>query len=261
MNITNKFGHLTDQPTKPFFPFLVWVLFFNVILFVAFVIVQEGLWKKVLTTDQSKISLLIVAVFVAASLHLAYHLYHSCCYLERTFERLGIRKSVVPVSSGALVDGYLQEMANINQAHLNQTHLNQTKSASHLDQANYIFEIYVDQLRSPLDIGNFWSDVLIRLGLIGTIVGFIMMLQSFVSGPAPSEENIQVLLITMSTGMGTALYTTFAGLVASTLLGLQHQLLSTTVEKVIAGLIRLSDQGSPSDKPTLMPNQIAVGEG
>jgi len=255
MNITNKIGHLTDQPSKPFFPLLLWILFFNVILFVAFVVVQEGLWQKVLATDQSKISLLIVVVFVAASLYLAYHLYRSCCYLERTFERLGVRKSAAPISTGALVDGYLQEMAHINQAHLNQT-----KDTSKLDQANYIFEIYVDQLRSPLDITSFWSDVLIRLGLIGTIVGFIMMLQSFVQGAAPSEENIQALLITMSTGMGTALYTTFAGLVASTLLGLQHQLLSTTVEKVIAGLIRLSDQEPVNDQPTLVPDQIAIGE-
>ena len=111
-----------------------------------------------------------------------------------------------------------------------------------IDQANYVFEIYVDRLRTPSELGSFLSDVLIRLGLIGTIVGFIMMLSSFVTGPAPSDDNIQELLITMSTGMGTALYTTFAGLVGSTLLSIQHKLLSGTVEQVIAGLIRLSRQ-------------------
>lgn len=234
MNVTQKIDLDHEALLPPFLALLVWFLGCNVLVFVGFVVVSEGYWAKMLSADQSKISLLIVFVFVAASLHVAVCLFKVCCAQERIYERLGKRAIKVPLAGTDIVSGYLNEMQMLAQS---------TKSTT-IDQANYIFEIYVDRLRAPIELGNFWSDVLIRLGLIGTIVGFIFMLQSFVSGPDPSSENIQALLITMSSGMGTALYTTFAGLVASTLLSLQHQLLSRTTERVIAGLIRLTDQPS-----------------
>ncbi len=232
MNVTQKIDIDFEAPAPPFMTLLVWFLGFNVLVFVGYVVVAQGYWAKMLAADQSKISLLIVIVFVAASFHVAVCLFKACCYQERIYERLGKRAINVPFADKDIVSGYLDEMQT----------LSQSKKPTTIDQANYIFEIYVDRLRAPIELGSFWSDVLIRLGLIGTIVGFIFMLQSFVSGPDPSSENIQNLLITMSSGMGTALYTTFAGLIASTLLSLQHQLLGRTTERVIAGLIRLTDQ-------------------
>lgn len=236
MNVTQKIDIDFEAPSPPFMTLLVWFLGFNVLVFVGYVVVAQGYWAKMLVADQSKISLLIVIVFVAASFHVAVCLFRACCYQERIYERLGKRAINVPFADKDIVSGYLDEMQT----------LSQSKKPTTIDQANYIFEIYVDRLRAPIELGSFWSDVLIRLGLIGTIVGFIFMLQSFVSGPDPSSENIQNLLITMSSGMGTALYTTFAGLIASTLLSLQHQLLGRTTERVIAGLIRLTDQPSVS---------------
>ena len=232
MNVTQKIDIDFETSAPPFMALLVWFLGFNVFVFVGYVVVREGYWAKMLAADQSKISLLIVIVFVAASFHVGVCLFKACCYQERIYERLGKRVINVPLAGKDIVSGYLDEMQTFSQS----------KKPTTIDQANYIFEIYVDRLRAPIELGSFWSDVLIRLGLIGTIVGFIFMLQSFVSGPDPSSENIQNLLITMSSGMGTALYTTFAGLIASTLLSLQHQLLGRTTERVIAGLIRLTDQ-------------------
>ncbi len=232
MNFPHKLTGAERSEVPPYWSFLVWLLFASVLLFIGFVLVREGLWERVLEADQSKISILIVAVFVAASCYVAVQLFKVCGLFEHTLELLGQRPGAPARAGLTLVDHYLREMGRLPHG----------ERAGGIDQPSYVFEIYVDKLRGPLEIVGFWSDTLIRLGLIGTIVGFIMMLQSFVSGPSPSEENIQTLLITMSKGMGTALYTTFAGLVASTLLGLQQQLLSRTVENVIAGLIRLSDR-------------------
>ncbi|GJM02523.1 MAG: hypothetical protein DHS20C08_10240 [Rhodomicrobium sp.] len=234
-----------ERAQPPYASFLLWLVLFNIILFAFYALVREGYLQKVLEGDRSMISLVIAFVFLAASLHCALYLFRSSGLLLRSAELLdgqriggvndqGNETGVEPDRDG-LVDQYVNEMAAATSAN--------AAERRGIDQANYIFEIYVDKLRSPLELGNFVIDVLIRLGLIGTIIGFIMMLQSFVSGPSPTEENIQELLITMSTGMGTALYTTFAGLVASTLLGVQHQLLSRNIEGVIAALIRLSDDG------------------
>lgn len=227
-----------ERRLPPYSYFLLWLILFQIILFAGYALVREGYLNRVLEADRSMISLVIAFVFLAASMHCAVHLFLSNRLLLRAADLLDERngcsdKLCGKTEAGELVDKYVNEMGRA-------LHAKDDKTRG-IDQANYIFEIYVDRLRSPLELGSFIIDVLIRLGLIGTIIGFIMMLQSFVSGPSPTEENIQELLITMSTGMGTALYTTFAGLVASTLLGLQHQLLSRSTEGVIAALIRLSD--------------------
>jgi len=88
------------------------------------------------------------------------------------------------------------------------------------------------------DIGWFVSDMLLTLGMIGTVAGFIYMLSSSFSEMDPQDAiTMQSVLAKMGAGMSTALYTTAAGLICSLLLKLQvfnftHHLdyLSTTVE-------------------------------
>ncbi len=246
MTIRKKTKPFTESKTHPFYYFLVWFLMFNLIIFSGFVMVDQGYGEKVLNADRSYISFLIAAIFLGSSIYCAIHIFKSCQYLIRaemliqSVKEKGTNTAHTQKrdlsEQRSLVDDFITELAATYKTQEND------KSNNGINQANYIFEIYVDELRSPSEILGFIIDVLIRLGLIGTIIGFILMLQSFVSGPSPSAENIQELLITMSSGMGTALYTTFAGLIASTLLGVQQILLNKNVEKIIASLIRLSDK-------------------
>lgn len=70
--------------------------------------------------------------------------------------------------------------------------------------------------------GWFVSDIMITMGMIGTVIGFIYMLSTcFGSIDTANPQTMQLALSKMSTGMGTALYTTASGLVCSLLLKLQ----------------------------------------
>ena len=70
--------------------------------------------------------------------------------------------------------------------------------------------------------GWFVSDIMITMGMIGTVIGFIYMLSTcFGSIDTSQPQTMQLALSKMSTGMGTALYTTASGLVCSLLLKLQ----------------------------------------
>ncbi len=251
INMTQRIRIKTIRVTdpQPFYYFLLWLLMFSLIIFSGFVMIDQGYAEKVLEADRSYISFLITAVFLASSIYCAIHIFKSCQNLIRAEKLIrSVKGNSTTLENSrdteqeSLVDDFINELSKIQKTPENE------KSESGINQANYIFEIYVDELRSPSEILGFIIDVLIRLGLIGTIIGFILMLQSFVSGPNPnlsqSAENIQDLLITMSSGMGTALYTTFAGLIASTLLGIQQILLNKNVEQIIASLIRLSDKQS-----------------
>jgi len=69
---------------------------------------------------------------------------------------------------------------------------------------------------------EFFSDKFLMLGMIGTVIGFIYMLTVCFTGlNASNPATMQTALVKMSNGMGTALYTTAAGLICGFLLKLQ----------------------------------------
>jgi len=102
-----------------------------------------------------------------------------------------------------------------------------------------ITNLHITLYNKKSDIGWFVSDMLLTLGMIGTVAGFIYMLSTSFSEMDPQNViSMQGVLAKMSVGMSTALYTTAAGLVCSLMLKLQvfnftHHLdyLSTTLEK------------------------------
>ena len=81
---------------------------------------------------------------------------------------------------------------------------------------------YINECHHKNEAGWFVSDVLLSLGMIGTVVGFISMLGTSFSGISASDAtSMQGALSTMGEGMGLALYTTISGLICSLLLKLQ----------------------------------------
>ena len=72
------------------------------------------------------------------------------------------------------------------------------------------------------DIEWFISDIVLTLGMIGTIVGFILMLSgTFETLQIADVESVRLLIASMSKGLYTALNTTLAGLISSALLKTQ----------------------------------------
>ncbi len=96
-----------------------------------------------------------------------------------------------------------------------------------------MIEVYEARLKSPHEIGWFSADIMIKLGLLGTIIGFIFMLGSVANITDFDITSMQKILKHMSTGMGTALYTTMAGLVCSMLATVQYHMLDTSIDDLI----------------------------
>ena len=77
----------------------------------------------------------------------------------------------------------------------------------------------------------FVSEVLISLGMIGTVIGFIFMLHSVFGNLNISDTvAVQQSLGSMAKGMGTALLTTLVGLISSVLI--KSQLVMVENEKI-----------------------------
>lgn len=83
-------------------------------------------------------------------------------------------------------------------------------------------------------VGHGWfaADLCLKIGLLGTIVGFIFMLSPIRDLTAFDPSNLQSALRAMSGGMAVALYTTLAGLSCHLLLRVQYQLLADAMQKL-----------------------------
>ena len=92
----------------------------------------------------------------------------------------------------------------------------------------------IHYLEHSNETGWFVANMLLSLGMIGTVIGFIYMLGvSFTGLQTLSIPGIQSALLKMSTGMSTALYTTAVGLICSLLLRLQLFDLSQYIDKIV----------------------------
>ena len=222
---------------------LAWLLLISSVCLALLVAVDQQYMATIFLVDRSYLCFLILIVFFAASIHVGVHTFSVSQELERVhgflngdlgpghgseqFPGSSRRFSVVPAP---LLNEYMSELGNVSHGNEHQHTVRQQ-----------ILEIFADRLRAPVELGWYIVDILIRLGLIGTIIGFILIFASLNQAPQPDAQNIQSLLLTMSGGMGTALYTTLLGLVSATLLGAQYLILGRSVEQLIANLIRLGN--------------------
>ena len=77
-------------------------------------------------------------------------------------------------------------------------------------------------VESGTNIAWFVTEMMLALGMIGTVIGFILMLgSSFESLNVSDTTSVKTALTDMDLGMSTALYTTLVGLVCSQALKVQ----------------------------------------
>lgn len=81
------------------------------------------------------------------------------------------------------------------------------------------------------EVAWFISDQCLNLGLLGTLIGFLMMLSGFQGLNIADSSTIQALLANMGRSMGTALLTTVWGLACGMLLKLQLVNFSIELDK------------------------------
>jgi hypothetical protein len=202
------------------------LIIFGLVLFGFFLAEQHGLVSLALTSDRSYISYLILAIYLVATAH--------WLWLARalTLERSDIARLEAAVaadeqlngSRGGLVSEFLGNLA----------HKRDGDAAALLDA-------FGDALANRHALGHLLSDVLLKLGLLGTIVGFILMLLPMGEITDFDPSLMQRLLSSMSGGMAVALYTTLAGLITSTLLKMQYHVIDASAAELATRLAVLVD--------------------
>ncbi len=85
------------------------------------------------------------------------------------------------------------------------------------------------------------ANSLIFLGLIGTVIGFIIALSGVDPEAASEVENVKAMVSTLISGMSVAMYTTLVGAVLHVWLTLNHRILVTGTIDLIDAAIELGE--------------------
>ena len=78
---------------------------------------------------------------------------------------------------------------------------------------------------------------MVILGLIGTVIGFIIALSGVNSNVASNPDEIGKMVTSLIKGMSVALYTTLAGSIFSVWLNICYQMLSNGANKILSKVI------------------------
>jgi len=88
------------------------------------------------------------------------------------------------------------------------------------------------------------SSSLVMLGLVGTVIGFIMVLTNITTNSAGDSAQVGHLIEVLTKGMGVALYNTLVGSITNLWLNANYSMLRTGVANLIAALLETPTQSS-----------------
>ena len=185
---------------------------------------QYGLLELAISMDQSYLSSVILLIYGALSCHWLLVAAKLAVESDAT-DALDNKKNIKTNN-----ETFFQSRLKSNLVYNLQKQVNGNNTPETLREA---LELFSDQVSNRHAFGYFASDVLLRLGLLGTIIGFILMLLPVSTIKEFDSSIMQQLLASMSGGMAVALYTTLTGLITSTLLRFQYFILESAATDMI----------------------------
>lgn len=200
---------------------LHWLWFVGLLAVGLLMLWDNGILQFMFATDNTWLSPLMVLLFLLTCLHCGYR----CLFLSRQTHALHSWAEGNRADDGALISRYLRELRAIPNAH----------------EKQLMAELLSEQLHGQHQVGWFITGLMIKLGLLGTVVGFVIMLGSMGRLESLDIEQVQTLMQQMTQGMKIALNTTIIGLVGSMLLGLQYLLLDRTADKLVVEAVHASE--------------------
>jgi hypothetical protein len=218
---------------------LLWMIFTGLSVFAAVLLWRYGLLHLMVTSDRTYISSVIAALYIVTCAH---------CFLRtRAIAREGDVerrcRAVLASPDGAkaldadgrglpkgLVTDHIQSLIEKAKA----------QARGRIDQT-LLLRSLADRLRGSNGFGAFASDTLMKLGLLGTIIGFIIMLAPIATLDAADKVAMKSSMGLMSDGMAVAMYTTLAGLVGSILVRIQYYMLDAATQRVFSDAVTLTE--------------------
>lgn len=191
--------------------FLKWLFGLILIICIFYLLFYYGFISELFENDISFISPVILFIFGVSTIFVGYQVN----LLQICINTLKISDDMLNIETSTKTKQQNYYIACIYE-------LSEQANESNLSNMHELLEL---RLSKYLRIVSFIVDLLIRLGLVGTVIGFILMLQSVTLIENFDIGLMQDLMKNMSTGMMVALYTTLTGLITAIVLMLQNKYL------------------------------------
>jgi hypothetical protein len=250
---------VTDR--EPLTPLLKWLILVGLIAVGAAIAAHYGLFHVLVEGDRSRLSLVIMVIFVASSGHAGWRSWliaKELSVAKNTRRRLTatppiVTDSVKPADASAF--GRPEE--SVVGRHLHRVARARSQRTGGFESGPSPDDL-LRSIRQGYDGGWFIADLMFKLGLVGTVIGFILMLGGVTELKSADLTAAQQMLTSMSGGMQVALFTTLTGLIAGTLLGLQYQLLDRSAIQLQTVVLELEDLSWPDPKSGLEESSVDI---
>ena len=216
----------------PGFSFYGWSVIFGLISFGMFLLWDFGFLYELISKDATYLSAVILVLFAAVS-----------AYLGLAAWRLSREFRYTQHLSGTGIEATIETRGQDGREHIGWAHehltLTRMRRSDGASENESLTARLVERVHRGHASGWFLSDLLLRLGLIGTVIGFVLMLGAvYELGPGDVSE-LKDLMATLGSGMQVALYTTLCGLGSSILVSLQCKWLDRCADALISEIIKL----------------------
>lgn len=216
-----------------------WALFIALVALGAVILWDYGFLAYLFESDSSRISFLIIALFAGFSAY--------CLYVLLMFA--GELRYVSAVASRLAAPGQGAEAVQVLDADLPAsrflgTYFADVRLKEHLDPGGdrtILLQSLTSDFRKRTRVGTYGADLLYKLGMLGTVIGFVIMLNSMGDLSNFDVDTLRGALQRMTGGMAVALLTTIAGLVCGILLRAQFNIAEALASAVLQAAVRVTE--------------------
>ena len=181
------------------------------------VLITQGYVSKAIKADITNMVILILALFSVGFILAAYRTF----WLSRELNHSYLK--VLPPNS--IVKDFLQNSKKLDASSRN----------------NLAASLRI-KLSSKINYIKFMANTLVILGLIGTVIGFIIALSGVDGSASSNPEEVSKMVSTLIQGMSVALYTTLVGSICSVWLNICYQIMSTGANNLLSKIIELGEK-------------------
>lgn len=199
---------------------LQWLWLFGLVFVSLALLWDNGILQFMFATDTTYLCPLMVVLFLLTCLHCGYR----SVFLARQAQAVIVWPNAESAAHQPFIQNYLQQLAALPNP--------QDKQLT--------AELLSEELHGQHQVGWFVTGLLIKLGLLGTVVGFVIMLGSMTNLSSLDIAQVQTLMQQMTQGMKIALNTTIIGLVGSMVLGFQYLMLDRAADQILVAAIQAS---------------------
>ena len=182
-----------------------------------FVLITQGYVTKAIKADITNMVIVILTLFAVGFILAAYRTFWLSRELNYSFFKI--------LPNHSLAKEFLQNSKKLDASSRN----------------NLAASLRI-KLSSKIGYIKFMANTLVILGLIGTVIGFIIALSGVDGSVSSNPEEVSKMVSTLIQGMSVALYTTLVGSICSVWLNICYQIMSTGANNLLSKIIELGEK-------------------